>query len=274
MIICKLEHLNKKHAMGSQAIQGPLWGQHPADWANIQEQTGSAGYHYALKLLHLTAADQLLDIGCGSGLFSSMASAFGTEVTGIDASEQLIAEAHKRAPSLKFLTGDMEELPFADGTFNIACGFNAFQYASSTSNALTEAHRVLKSKGKLVAMVWGNKEDCQAASYLKAVGSLLPPSPQGPSGPFALSENHLLEKLLAAQGFKIINQADIDTIWDYPDPETASKGLLAAGPAAKAINYSSYQQVYDAVAEAMRPYIKHNGRVVYHNKFRVVLAEK
>lgn len=53
-------------------------------------------------------------------------------------------------------------------------------------------------------MIWGNKEDCENFTYLKAIGSLLPPPPPGTGGPFALSENQLLEKILKAVGFKII----------------------------------------------------------------------
>jgi SAM-dependent methyltransferase len=259
--------------MGSQAIQGPLWGQRPKDWADIQEQTGNAGYTYTLQLLNLKPTDKLLDVGCGTGLFSSLANATGAGVTAIDASEALIEEAKKRAPAIKFMTGEMEELPFIDGVFDVVCGFNSFQYAADTRNALAEAKRVLKDKGKLVAMVWGNKEDCEAATYLKAIGSLLPPPPPGASGPFALSENQLLENILEDIGFKFISREDIDSVWDYPDKETALKGLLAAGPAARAIGHSGYEKVYDTIAEAIVPYTHPNGHVVYHNKFRVVMAE-
>jgi 2-polyprenyl-3-methyl-5-hydroxy-6-metoxy-1,4-benzoquinol methylase len=40
--------------------------------------------------------DMLLDVGCGSGTFSSLASAIGAHVTGIDASESLIEQARER----------------------------------------------------------------------------------------------------------------------------------------------------------------------------------
>jgi 2-polyprenyl-3-methyl-5-hydroxy-6-metoxy-1,4-benzoquinol methylase len=84
--------------MGSQAIQSKLWGQQPDDWANIQEATGIAGYQYALNLLKLSAEIKLLDVGCGSGIFASLAAASGTQVTGIDATGPLIEKAKLRAP--------------------------------------------------------------------------------------------------------------------------------------------------------------------------------
>ena len=83
--------------MGSQAIQGKLWGQRADDWAAIQEPTGMAGYIHALQFLQLSSNDELLDVGCGTGLFSSIAAKNGTNVTGIDAGEELIAEAGNEA---------------------------------------------------------------------------------------------------------------------------------------------------------------------------------
>jgi ubiquinone/menaquinone biosynthesis C-methylase UbiE len=260
--------------MGSKSIQGPLWGQRPNDWATIQEQTGNDGYVHALNLLQLSGADKLLDVGCGSGLFSSLAYEKGAQVTGIDASDELIEQAKKRVPALTFMTGEMEELPFEDNAFDVVCGFNSFQYAANVKNALGEARRVLKDKGRLVAMIWGDKEDCEAASNLKAIGSLLPPPPPGAPGPFALTEGHLLEKILEELGFKIMNMTDVPTTWDYPDTETALKGLLSSGPAARAIANSGFEKAYKTVADSIQPYIKNNGHVVYKNKFRVVIAQK
>lgn len=260
--------------MGSRNIQGHLWGQNPKDWAAIQEPTGNAGYVYVLNALQLKGGEALLDVGCGSGIFSDLAAHKGAVVTGIDASEPLLAEAALRNPSVKFLPGEMEELPFADNSFDIVCGFNSFQYAASTKNALAEAYRVLKVGGKLAVMIWGNKEDCEAATYLKAVGSLLPPPPPGAPGPFALSENQLLEKILEEVGFKILDNTDVPSIWDYADADIALRGLFSVGPAAKAIENSGYVKVHETVSDAVKPYIQPNGHVVYKNKFRVVMAEK
>jgi len=260
--------------MGSQFIQSELWGKQPKDWSTIQEPTGIAGYEYALNFIQLKPSDKILDIGCGTGFFISLAAKTGADINGFDATEPFIAEAKLRNPTVTFLTGEMEELPFADNTYDVVTGFNSIQYAANVKNALLEAKRVLKSKGKLVTMIWGNKEDCEATTYLKAIGSLLPPPPPGAPGPFALTENHLLESILKEIGLKILDSADVDSIWDYPDTETALKGLLSAGPAAKAIQNSGYEKTLNTTLESVQPYIKSNGHIIYKNKFRVVISEK
>lgn len=259
--------------MGSQAIQGKLWGQRPQDWGSIQEQTGKQGYDYVLDKIDMRGK-KLLDVGCGTGFFCQLAHAICRDITGIDAAPEFIEEAKKRVPSAQFMVGEMEELPFAQKSFNIVCGFNSFQYAADTKNALREVGRVLADDGQLAVMIWGNKEDCEAAAYLKAVGSLLPPPPPGAAGPFALSENQLLEKTLEEVGFMIINNADISTIWDYPDKDIALRGLMSAGPVARAIESNSIEKVSDVIAEAVQPYTNDAGHVIFHNKVRIVIAKK
>lgn len=260
--------------MGSSKIQGRLWGQKPEDWASIQEPTGNSGYEHALKFLKIKPTQTLLDVGCGTRFFCDLAFKQGIDVTGIDASAEFIEQAKKRNSGIQFSTGEIEELPFEDNTFDFVCGFNSYQYAANIKNALFEAKRTLKDKGKLVVMIWGNKEDCEALTYLKAIGSLLPPPPPGAGGPFALSENQLLEKTLEEVEFKIIANDDVNAIWDYPNTEIALKGLLSAGPVAKAIDNSSFEKVSDAVTADIQAYIQQNGSVVYKNKYRIVICEK
>ena len=259
--------------MGSHKMQGELWGQKSEDWALIQEATGSSGYKHVFEFLKPTSSDKILDVGCGSGFFSNLAHLKGLNIIGLDASAPLIGQAKKRNPSINFLTGEMEELPFEDNSFDIVCAFNSIQYAESITNAVLESKRVLKRNGKLVIMIWGNKEDCESRSYLKIIGSLLPPPPPGAGGPFALSDNQGLERILEDCGLKIIDNKDVDSIWDYPNSDTALKGLLSAGPAAKAIENSGFEKVYKKSFEGIKPYIQKNGRVIYKNRFRVVISQ-
>jgi len=260
--------------MGSQEIQNKLWGRQTEDWANIQEKTGSSGYDYALTQLELNDHMNLLDIGCGSGIFSNFAQLKGISTTGIDACENLIRHAKHRNSDANFLVGDMEDLPFKNDSFDVVCGFNSFQYAGDIKKAFTEAKRVLKDKGKMVVMIWGNKEDCEVASYVKAVGSLLPPPPPGAGGPFALSENQLLERLLEEAGFQIVDNYDVDSVWEYPDNQTALKGLASSGPITKIIEHTSSEVVERTILNAIEPYVQTDGTVVYNNKWRVVTAIK
>jgi hypothetical protein len=58
----------------------------------------------------------------------------------------------------------------------------------------------IRTKAYEAAIGWGRPEQCEAAAFVKAVGSLLPPPPAGALGPFALSESGALEEFAARGG--------------------------------------------------------------------------
>jgi SAM-dependent methyltransferase len=260
--------------MGSQKIQAELWGAYAQNWADYQEATIQPVFEQIIADLKETSAHTLLDIGCGSGLMCQMAFQDGFEVSGFDATAELIEIARSKTPAGNFQTGDMEELPYADQIFDVVTGINSFQYAANPTQALKEAFRVLKPEGKLVIAVWGKPQECQSAAYLKALGSLMPPPPPGAPGPFALSEDGALEELVTKAGFKAGNKASVSSPYIYSDLTTALKGLLSAGPARRAILNSSWEKTAEVVTLAIAPFRTDSGGYRMENKFAYLVGEK
>ncbi|MFK8057283.1 MAG: class I SAM-dependent methyltransferase [Saprospiraceae bacterium] len=259
--------------MGLQKLINEIWGQIPENWATIQEITGESVYQHLCKFIDFTPCNKLLDVGSGSGYFSNLMEEDGLTVTGIDTNTRLVELAKKRTSEVEFLTGEMEDLPFPDNTFDTVCAFNAIQYAESPECVILECKRVLKAKGKLFFMIWGDEKDCEASSFLNAVGGLMLPYPSGTES-FALSKNRRLESIIKACGLKIIDNSNIASVWDYPNAETALKGLLSAGPIVKAIEHSGFDKVYEESIASISTYTQEDGRIVYKNKFRVVICSK
>jgi SAM-dependent methyltransferase len=257
---------------GSASVQRELWGARARDWADVQEPTALPLYEHVISGNSVGNGHKLLDIGCGSGLFCSMAAKRGSAVTGFDATPALIDIAKLRIPHGSFHVGDMEALPFSASTFHIVTGFNSFQYAANPLNALTEARRVAQPNATFVIAVWGKAEDCQAAAYLAAIGKLLPPPPPGAPGPFALSDDAALRKLVTDAGMTPVEVKDVDCPWLYADDCTALRGLLSAGPAVKAIHTSGEDHVREAVLRALEPFRTESGAYRLENKFRYVVA--
>ena len=56
-----------------------------------------------------------LDVACGTGFLTRH---LRGEVTGLDASESMVAIARSRMPEARFVVGDALALPFADGSFD------------------------------------------------------------------------------------------------------------------------------------------------------------
>lgn len=258
--------------MGTAAMQGDLWGERATNWADVQESTFRPAYEAVIEALHVGEGMRVLDVGCGAGMFCQMAATRGAQVHGLDAAAPLVAIAKARVPGAEFRTGEMEELPHAADSFDLVTGFNSFQYAASPLAALREAKRVLRKSGNVVVMIWGRQEDCQAAAYLKAVGSMLPPPPPGAPGPFALSQDGALEKLLGEAGLATKLTVDVDTPWHYSDLATALRGMLSAGPAIRAIRNAGEDRVIESLTTAIAPFKTSSGSYVLKNKSRYAIA--
>lgn len=251
---------------------GRLWGARAEDWANIQEGQFRSAYGAVFEAFGLGPGAQYCDVGCGSGLAALLAADRGAQVSGIDASDSLLGIARSRVPSGDFRPGDLEELPFPDHSFDLVTGFNSFQFASNPVAALAEARRIAKPAGRVVAMTWGTPEGMEAASIVAALKPLLPPPPPGAPGPFALSEETALRAFAQSAGLEPLSITDVACEWQYPDLNTALRGLASSGVAVRAAEHSSMQAVNTAHAVALAPFRRADGSYRIGAAFRWMMA--
>src|ERR1051325_2648835 len=59
-----------------------------------------------VELLAPKAGERILDLGCGTGALTAEIAACGAEVLGVDRSEEMIAQARKKFPELRFETDE------------------------------------------------------------------------------------------------------------------------------------------------------------------------
>jgi SAM-dependent methyltransferase len=258
---------------GSSAIQGPLWSARADDWARIQEPLMKPAFEAGLDAIAITPDLRLLDVGCGSGLALRLAADRGASVTGLDASSGLLEHARRRVPGAPFVQGELEQLPFADGSFDVVTGFNSFQYAAQPAVALAEAARVLAPGGRVLYLNWAPPEQCEAAGYLAAIGALLPPPPPGAPGPFALSDHDAIVRVFEEAGLTVRSTGDVTVVWSYPDHATALAGLMAAGPIVHAIEHSGEEAVVDATGAFLEPFGTDDGGYRITNVFRYAIGD-
>jgi SAM-dependent methyltransferase len=258
--------------MGTAITQAQLWGVRARDWAEVQEGTFAPLFEKVLDQTAAGAGTAVLDIGCGSGLFCELAAKRGARIAGLDASQPLLEIARQRVPSGDFRTGEMEELPYAHGAFDLVTGFNSFQFAADAVNAMQEARRVTRPGGALVIGVFGSPQDCEARAYFAALGSILPPPPPGAPGPFALSVEGALEALVAQAGLPPGKAEEIDIPWVYPDASTMLRGLLASGPGTRAIQLVGEESAAQAILQALAPFKTASGEYRLENTARYMIV--
>jgi SAM-dependent methyltransferase len=251
---------------------GRLWGSRAQDWANIQEGQFSSAYEAVFDACGVSAGTSYCDIGCGSGMAALLAFRRGAAVSGLDAAVNLLAIARSRVPDGDLRTGDLEELPFPDGTFDLVTGFNSFQFAANPVAALAQARRIAKPGGRVVVMTWGTPEGMEAATLVAALKPLLPVPPPGAPGPFALSEERALRSFAESAGLKPIQVTDVACQWRYPDLQTAMRGLRSSGVAVRAAENSGEDAVNAAHRAALAPFQSEDGSLQIGASFRWLLA--
>jgi ubiquinone/menaquinone biosynthesis C-methylase UbiE len=99
----------------------------------------------------------VLDLGAGTGVGSSAATAAGARVIALDlALGMLVADRERRPPAV---VGDAVALPFAPGAFDVALAPFCLNHLDDPSAGVAEAARVLRRDGALVASTYAADDD-------------------------------------------------------------------------------------------------------------------
>lgn len=103
-------------------------------------------------LKHVGSGNKVLDVGCCLGHISKMIADLGNEVTGIDVTPELIEEARKVFPNVKFLCVDAMALSnfFSENEFDCVVACEVIEHVLNPNLFLKETFKVLKKGGKLI----------------------------------------------------------------------------------------------------------------------------
>ena len=114
-----------------------------------------AAWARALGLL-MPAVD-VADLGCGEGYLTLEAARWARRVIAVDQSKDVIARAkavaeRRKLKNITWKRGDLEKLPIADTSIDIALLSQALHHAGQPGRALAEAHRILRPGGRLLVL--------------------------------------------------------------------------------------------------------------------------
>jgi SAM-dependent methyltransferase len=113
----------------------------------------SFAWEPVLAALQLTPDDELLDVGCGGGVFLRRALETGCSAVGVDHSHDMVQLARKitggRAP---IVHASADRLPFESGAFTAVSSLVAFFFFPDPVAALREFHRVVDPERGRIAV--------------------------------------------------------------------------------------------------------------------------
>ena len=179
------------------------WERAATSYASTFEDVSKQFVPALLDAVGIATGCRLLDVACGPDVVTAAASMRGANVTGVDFSSNMVAEAKRRLPSLQFQEADAEALPFQAGVFDaVVIGFGLHHFPFP-SRAIAEAWRVLRRGGKLAFTTWAPPEHhvmhkivVGAVREAGDVGAALPVAPGG-----TVNEISICAQLMKAAGF-------------------------------------------------------------------------
>ncbi len=104
------------------------------------------------------AIKSALDIGTGTGVFAEAFAARGIAVTGIDVNADLLVAARQYVPAAQFKEAPVENIPFADRSFDLAFLGHVLHEADDPLTALKEARRVTRSRVAILEWPYRQEE--------------------------------------------------------------------------------------------------------------------
>ena len=161
---------------------------HRATWASGDYDQIARGIRsvadHVVRSARIRAGEKVLDVACGTGNTTVMARARGAAVTGLDLTPELIEVAKKRAADEKYeditwKEGDAENLPFADGTFDVVVSSCGLMFAPDQQKVADEVARVTKPGGRIAIQAWTLEGGI--GRLFKITGGYIAPPPGVPS---------------------------------------------------------------------------------------------
>lgn len=125
------------------------------------------------------AEQRVLDVACGTGVVAVTAARRGARVTGLDLTPELLERARENGRiaevEIEWHRGDVEDLPFEAGAFDVVLSQFGHMFAPRPEVALAEMLRVLKPGGTVAFSTWPPEVAVGRAFAL--VSRYLPPPP-------------------------------------------------------------------------------------------------
>ena len=93
--------------------------------------------------------ERVVELGCGPGHVAAYLAASGVDISGLDLSPGMVAEANRLFPGLEVVVGDMLALPFGDATLGGVVAFYSIIHFDDDQLAIafSEMARVLADGG-------------------------------------------------------------------------------------------------------------------------------
>jgi SAM-dependent methyltransferase len=159
--------------------------------------------------------DHVLDIGCGTGQSTREAAraAVAGSATGVDLSAPMLERARRLSDdqglaNITFLQADAQVHDFPPTRFDLGISRFGTMFFADPVAAFTNIGRALRPGGRLVLLVWQERDRNEWATAIRRTLTAASAAPRGPD-PFSLADPTVTEGILTAAGFADVSFTDV-----------------------------------------------------------------
>jgi SAM-dependent methyltransferase len=118
----------------------------------------------------------VLDVGCGMGRYTDVASRWGATVVGVDLSRAVDAAERNvgRRPHVHIAQANVFELPFRDGTFDFIFSLGVLHHTPDTKAAFDRLPSLLRTNGRIAIWLYSNYGGWRPSELYRHVTPKLP----------------------------------------------------------------------------------------------------
>jgi ubiquinone/menaquinone biosynthesis C-methylase UbiE len=171
------------------------------------------------EAVDLRAGERVLDVAAGNGNATLAASRRFAEVVGLDYVPALLAHARERADAerlpVQLREGDAENLPFGDGSFDVALSSFGVMFTPDQERAARELLRVVRPGGRIGLASW--TPESFIGELFRTIGKHVPPAP-GLKSPALWGTGQRLVELFGA-GAAVIRPQRREFVFRYRSPQ-------------------------------------------------------
>ncbi len=153
------------------------------------------------RFLGPVAGRSILDVGTGTGRAAFLMAAAGARVTGVDASEEMLAIARQRAAHLphaiEFVAGDAHALAFPDRAFDVAVSLRVLMHTPRWRMCVDELCRVSRD------LVIVDYPSIHSTALLQSMSRHITHRLGATTEPYRVFFDGQLSRALARNGFRI-----------------------------------------------------------------------
>ena len=239
-----------------------------AGWAHFAPLQAITTMSAARLVMHagIRPGMRVLDVACGTGVVAVTAARSGARVTGLDLTPELLeaARANSRtaAVEIDWHEGDVEQLPFDAGAFDVVVSQFGHMFAPRPEAAIGEMLRVLKPGGTIAFSTW--PPELFIGRTFALVGRYMPPPPPGIAPPTLWGDPTVIRELLGAAVRDIVFDRATMLVPALSPQHLREMTERTAGPLVKLVEsltptdpakLASFRQEYDAL---VAQYLEHN----------------